>query len=146
MIISEQTRNFIQSADDLSGNKIKFRDEVSTIVEHFSVINDAEKFEELIFKAKYLNGLMKVFASSAQNPEITNLEQIQKDFTENFGQFREILSAVISSLEENLKADMNRKFLELTPEAMLNTKSLIGDFDWVKRFLNDVRRGRADQI
>jgi len=146
MVISEQTKNFVSAVDEFSSGKIKFRDEIGMIVEHFSVINNAEKFEEMIFRAKYLNGLMKVFSSAAQNPEVRNTDQIEEDFKHNFLLFREMLESAVNSLNDNLKSEMTNKFLGLTPEAMLNTKSLIADLDWVKIYLNEARRGRADQI
>lgn len=145
MVITEQTRNFVKAVDEFSGKKLNLRDELCVIVEYFASANDADKFEELIFKAKYLNGLMNVFSSAAKNSEVTNTEQIKEDFTHNFGLFRDILSSVTASLEENLQEEFQRKFLELSPEAMMNTKTLIGDLDRVKRYLNDVRRGKAPQ-
>ncbi|NUN10364.1 MAG: hypothetical protein HUU54_14415 [Ignavibacteriaceae bacterium] len=145
MLISEQTRNFVKAVDEFSGKKIQLRDELCVIVEYFAQANDAEKFEELIFKAKYLKGLMNVFTAASQNSEVSNTEQIREDFTHNFGLLRDILGSITATLEENLKREFQRKFLDLSPEAMMNTKTLISDLDWAKRYLNDVRRGKAAQ-
>src|SRR3990167_7262113 len=85
-------RELVKRVDEFSNFQLQKRDDLQRF------------FEETIFTAKYVLGLMRVMKKGASFPKIESLEHVKKDLTENMekisGQIRELISSA-SEIDNN---------------------------------------------
>ena len=72
MKLSENTVNLILEIKEYSGNKLKNEADVSLLIECASSNEKKELFDDMIFTAKYLNGLGKILHSNMAGIRNTN--------------------------------------------------------------------------
>jgi hypothetical protein len=134
-VINKNENEFIASLIQFSENKIQHADDIKYLYKKALDKNAVDEFEKTAFTAKYINGLKRVMTSGIGNPEISNIDQIKKDLADNY-------EKVISEIK-NLCGDdeaFRKKFLELDRESFANLNSLLADLDWVKIYLNELKR------
>ena len=78
MIISEKTRDLIFEIREYSENTLSDFNDVSILLEIIFYKDDKQKFLDLIFKAKFLSGMLGIFANDAI--EQSNKEKISDEF------------------------------------------------------------------
>lgn len=130
----------VRQVDEFSGNNLLLRDDLQRLFGSCLNEKNGPLFEEAIFTAKYVLGLMRVLKKGTENPDVENLDNIKSDLTENMkkiaAQIRELLSG--STDEDKNYFEVN--FLQLSPDAFQNLNKLLADLDWTKRFFNDLKR------
>jgi len=136
----ENPRELVKKIDDFSGYKLSARDDLQRLFDISLNENNEKLFEETIFTAKYVLGLMRVMKKGTSNPEIESLDHVKKDLTVNMekvvGQIREL----ISGSNEVDKKYFEDNFLQMNPEAFQNLNKLLEDLEWTKKFMNDLKR------
>ncbi len=130
----------IGEIEQFSNQKLKRKDDLKTLIEE-SKKNEKEKLlENLSFNAKYVLGLQRVLKMGSSNSEISSLEKIKEDYTNNLiksiGQIKELVNF---SSEEN-KIHFNKTYFDLTQQALKNLNELLEDLEWTKIYLNQKKR------
>ena len=97
-------------------------------------------FERLIFTSKYVLGLKRVLEKGAGIPDVNNLEDVKKDLSENLGSVVNILKEFNSSMCEEKKNQFEEDYLKMTPVCLINLYKLLEGLEWVKMYLNDLKR------
>lgn len=132
--------NLLDEVEQFANNKLKRKKDLETLVRLSYENEKTKEFEDLSFTAKYIIGLQRVLKKGNTNPEVTNLEQIKKDYSSNFEkvvvQFKEILS----SSSEEIKNYFHKTYLELNQESFINLNELLEDLEWTKMYLNKKKR------
>lgn len=134
------SKKLLEDCEIYLSKKIRQKEDLSEIVEAYSIINDTKSFEEFCFAGKYVNGLIRVAAGAVNNPEVTNLEQIKKDISENLEKINSELTRISNYLSAGTRERIENKYLKLTPESFQNLKLLVEDLDDVKKYLNHLKR------
>ncbi|MDP4116396.1 MAG: hypothetical protein Q8903_09690 [Bacteroidota bacterium] len=131
LTLAEAVRNF-------SGSKLKRQDDLEKL---FSIITATNKnlFDTLLFKAKYIKGLMRIFKESAKNADF-NRDLIKKDLSDNITQAKELLKNITRSAEGSVKVYFESNYYVLDPESLGRLDELLSDLEWTKMYLNDVKR------
>ncbi|MBX2975385.1 MAG: hypothetical protein KF721_04570 [Ignavibacteriaceae bacterium] len=136
----ENAGKLLQEIDSFSNNKLKLRIELQELLELTAYNSKFDEFENLIFTAKYIQGLMRVVKNAIENPEISNLKQIQADLSQNIEKFYQQLRDVIANSDESLKYRYEKDFLELSSESFARLNSLMLDLEWTKMYFNSLKR------
>ncbi|HRI45692.1 MAG TPA: hypothetical protein PK559_01205 [Ignavibacteriaceae bacterium] len=136
----ENAGKLLQEIDSFSNNKLKLRIELQELLELTAYNSKFDEFENLIFTAKYIQGLMRVVKNAIENPEISNLKQIQTDLSQNIEKFYQQLRDVIANSDESLKYRYEKDFLELSSESFARLNSLMLDLEWTKMYFNSLKR------
>lgn len=99
-----------------------------------------EKFEELCFTGKYVNGLLRVIEAGISNPEVKSLDHIKQDLSLNMEKVISHLKEITLNSSEDFKNILTDKYFSLNADSIKNLTALVSDLDRVKRYLNYLKR------
>lgn len=146
MNISEQTAKIISEIKKFSAGKLKNEQDVSILIEASSASSKQKLFEDMIFTAKYLNGLGKILHSNRMTSLKTNEdkekmsenaeEKIKNEFRQNMIKLNSQITDLLESIPADDKKYFNEKYQSLNRTSLVNLTNLIYDLSWVKKYLN----------
>jgi len=132
--------HFLDEAENYTEKRFTQRFTLSELIRIINKSGQIEKFNELVFTAKYVNGLYRSIKLSQINTQISNLDQIKKDFFDNLEKVS-LLFKEIFSLESNETAnEIVKKYTEIGEVQFQNLLLLIDDLDQIKKYLNYLKR------
>lgn len=135
-----KAENYTEEINNFSGQKLKRKDDLKTLIEICFTNEKPVLLENLSFTAKYILGLDRVLKKGSMNSEISNLEQIKQDYMNNIKKSVEQLKEIISFTDEGTKNHFEEKYLKLTHEGFKNLNELHEDLEWTKMYLNNQKR------
>jgi len=136
----ESKIGLIEEIEEYSGNKLKRKEDLSTLIRLAYSNNQNETVEELSFTAKYVQGLFRVLKQAAGNSEIQNTDRIKTDLSNNLGKVKEMIETLLSNAEESTKDNFRSIYLGLSQNCLFNLIELLSDLEWTKKYLNQVKR------
>lgn len=136
----ENTAGFVDEIEIYSGNQLKRKDDLLTLIKLGFSNDKKELIEELSFTAKYVQGLFRVLERTAGNPDIHNAGQIKADLSNNLEKVKEKIDQIIISAEDPVKIYFRETYLQLSQTCLFNLTELIHDLEWTKKYLNQVKR------
>ena len=160
MKISQKTQDTILELNEFSSSKLKNIPDLTIIIEIAENSINKKLFYDLQFAAKYVNGLSKILQNSISVSANRNgfappaeasaqagvsasdeeaKEKIKKEFHANILKFTELFKELIKTAGENIRKDLEMKYLSLTRESMLNLNTLVYDLSWLKSYYNSKR-------
>jgi hypothetical protein len=131
---------FIKEIEDFSGNQLKRKEDLSTLIQLGYSNEQKEIIEDLSFTSKYVQGLFRVLKQASGNTEIQNFSQIKTDITNNLEKVKEKIEQLISNADESTKRYFRDNYLQLSQNSLFNLTELMSDLEWTKKFLNQVKR------
>jgi hypothetical protein len=130
----------IGEIDHFSNHKLKKKDDLRILIE-VSIKNGKEKlFEDLTFTAKYVLGLQRVLKKGSINPEISNLEEIKEDYSNNLIKSIEQIEELVNFSSKETKSLFSKTYFELSQQSLQNLNELLEDLEWTKMYLNQKKR------
>ena len=136
----KDARELLKKVDEFSNYKLLRRDDLQIIFNEGVKENNNKLFEDLVFTAKYVQGLMKVMKMGRENSEVKSLEHVQIDLTKNMEKLVEQIRQITSDSSQSDKEYLDKTFLQMNAEAFKNLNDLLYDLDWTKKYLNDLKR------
>lgn len=141
--LSNEAEQIISELKNFSGYNIKNTDDLTLLIE-FSFTNE-RLFGEIIFTAKYLNGLERVLKRFNQTASIEDREEslnkLRDEYRKNILIFIGLLRKLLNDNKTHVTtANFERKYLSPEQNSMTNLISLISDLSWVKKFYNSKRK------
>lgn len=147
MKLSGKTSSLVLEIKEYSGNKLKNEADVSLLIECSYSEEKQKLFEDMIFTAKYLNGLGKILHSNMggilqsggiEENKIDEKaeEKIRNEFRQNMLKFTSQLSEIVNEVTENERKNFRGKYLAMNSTSLVNLTNLIYDLSWVKKYLN----------
>ena len=136
----KDARELLKKVDEFSNYKLLRRDDLQIIFNEGVKENNNKLFEDLVFTAKYVQGLMKVMKMGRENSEVKSLEHVQIDLTKNMEKLVEQIRQITSDSSQSDKEYLDKTFLQMNVEAFKNLNDLLYDLDWTKKYLNDLKR------
>ena len=104
--------------------------------------NQIKNFEDLVFTAKYVRGLMKVLSKSTNTSDIPNINEIKSDLSEKLSKVKEQIKTLLDFSDDDTKIYFEEEYFNLTQESFGKLNNLLSDLEWTKMFLNQVKRGK----
>lgn len=134
MKFSDKTSDLILDINGFSDRKIINIFEVSYLIESALTSPSKKKdFDELIFTAKYVNGLKGVLS----NRIITGDEYMEKIFDEFNKNLQKFINLLKQITFENMSRHFNDRYFILDQESIKNSMELIEDLSLCKEYLNE---------
>lgn len=140
MMSFELNEKFLDEVENFTEKKLSQR---TTILSLFEIVNQTkqfEKFNDLIFTAKYVNGLIRSIKIAQSNPQISNVEMIKKDFSANMEKARSLISEILSKEDSDTAKEIRSKYIEIGEIQFGNFISLIDDLEQIKKYSNYLKR------
>jgi hypothetical protein len=134
------SRELLKNVDEFSNFKLQRRDDLQIIFTEGVKEKNNKLFEDLVFTAKYVQGLMKVMKTGQENSEVKSLEHVKNDLSKNMEKVVDQIRQIISDSSQSDKDYINKTFLQMNPDAFRNMNDLLYDLDWTKKYLNDLKR------
>jgi hypothetical protein len=135
-MIQKNYKKLIDKINDFSNKDIKNNFEVSVIIESAFESGNTDTFKDLIFKAKYINGLKSVLSNRIVIGD-DFMEKIFNEFNKNLQLFSELLKEVLISVDIDTSKHFSNKYFELNQESIVNSLDLIEDLTICKEYFND---------
>jgi len=147
MKISESITNLVLDIKKFSAAKLKNEQDISILLEASLYGDNKKLFDEMIFTAKYLNGLGKILHSNMTNAAPQSVttedkmdenaeEKIRNEFKQNMIKFTSQISKLINDFPSEDKNSVEDKYLAMNRTSLVNLTSLIYDLSWVKKYFN----------
>lgn len=142
MIFNYNTKpiDFVEEIEKFSGAKLHRKIDLLRIYEEIQQNDNVKLFEDLIFNAKYVMGLLRVVQSSTNIPDIKNLEQIKKDFSENMEKVINQLRVIVKPGTDDLRKYFEETYFKLTQENFIHLSELLSDLEQTKKYMNSLKR------
>lgn len=132
--------DFLDSVEIFTERKLHHKKFLQQLIDETSQHDLFEKFEELAFTGKYVNGLLRAVKIGQSNPDVTNLQMIKDDLMSNMEKVISLIKEITSNLNDDTLNEIKIKFIELSKEQFTNLTQLIDDLDQVKKYLNHLKR------
>jgi hypothetical protein len=141
--LSKGTSDLILELNEFSHNKIKNPADISSLLE--LSFSDITTFDDIIFIAKYLNGLGKILHTGFKNIDADKISsghqqdsllKVRNEYKSQLEKFILLLQKLIKNIPEEKKDVFKNKYLKMNQSSMVNLTTLIYDLCWVKQFKN----------
>lgn len=149
MKISGSTIKLISDIKNFSGGKLKNEEDISILIEASSGKAEKLVFKEMVFTAKYLNGLGKILhsnrkaaltaSSDGKKIDENSEEKIKNEFKQNMVKLSTQISDLITGIPAEDKKSLEDKYLAMNKSSLVNLTNLIYDLSWVKKYLNSIK-------
>ena len=134
-------KKFTEGLFEFAKGKFKCKEDLERVIEISFRFDKLKNFEELVFHAKYINGLLRIIRNKDNSLEDEYFVNVKKEYAEHIekvkGQFLLILQPASEFITEILK----KKYLEMTVESLENLNKFCDDFSKVKSYLNELKEG-----
>ena len=135
MKISDNTVKLLERINEQSRKPLKNTYEVSLLLESAISFSKATEFKDLIFTAKYINGLKNVLSNRIINGDDI-MEKLFDEFNKNIQKFIELLKKMVTTSDEKSEEFFRVKYFNLDQESMVNSMELIEDLTYIKEYFN----------
>ena len=132
--------DFVEGIEEFSRSKLRRKIDILRLYEEAQLHDNIKLFDELLFNAKYVMGLLRVVQSSTDLSEIKNIEQIKKDFSENMEKVINQLKEIIKPASPDLCRYFEDTYFQLTQENFIHISELLSDLEQAKKYTNSVKR------
>lgn len=136
----ESLDEFYDGLVNFSRGKIQNEDDIKRLIELAIKENKLNDLEEIAFSAKFTKGLLRIIQNRENTIEDEYFEKIKKEYSENIQKVKIGLEELINHGSDFIKNIFNEKYFLLTHESLANLNNLCGDLEWVKMYLNDIKR------
>ncbi|MDZ4711716.1 MAG: hypothetical protein SGI89_05255 [bacterium] len=136
MDASKNAKVLVTKISDHSESNLKNLFEVTTLLEISKAEEMNGRFRQLIFSAKYVNGLKSVLGNRAINKD-QYMEKIFGEFNTNIQKVVSILDEMTVQSKENVRKFFNDKYFLMNHESIANTMELIEDLSLCKEYFNE---------
>lgn len=139
-LLNTDANDFISQVEKYSKRALNRKAELIVIYDAAVDSNQVGMFRDLCFTAKYLLGMMRVLQEGTNNPQISSLDHVKKDFSENMVKAFDQTRQIISNSDESQKKYFEEEFFVTSHSGLTNLNELLIDLEQVKLYLNYLKR------
>jgi hypothetical protein len=139
IVLNLSDENFLEETEKFLESSLNKKYDVQQIISHAVLMKREAEFNELIFTAKYLRGLMRVAEKAPGIPEVENIEHIKSDISDNMNKVVEQIRSLMAGIERNKIDFFEENYLSLNQNSFINLNFLLDDLESVKKFLNHLK-------
>lgn len=142
--INFNASDFLNEVEKFSKQSLHRKAEMITIYEASVNSNQLGIFRDLCFTAKYLVGMMRVLQEGGNNPQVSSIEHVKKDFSANLTKAIEQIKQIIYSSDESQKNYFEEEFFVRSHAGLTNLNELLADLESAKLYLNYLKREKKN--
>jgi len=142
--INYNPSDFFNEIEKFSKQTLHRKAEMIAIYETSVNSNQLGIFRDLCFTAKYLVGMMRVLQEGGNNPQVSNLDNVKKDFSANLTKAIEQIRQIIVGADESQKKYFEDEFFVRSHAGLTNLNELLADLESAKLYLNYLKREKEN--
>lgn len=131
---------FLDNVEKFTGKKFSQKSIIGELINLVKENNQIEKFKELTFTAKYVNGLFRSIKIAETNQQIKNIDQIKEDISENLKKVIDIFMELINKQKSSFTEKLEKNYLSNGQAQFENLMLLIDDLEQIKKYINYLKR------
>lgn len=135
MTFTAETEQLLTSLDNLSGGKLRHRNQLGILVECAQRSNQQETLDDLSFQAKFAArtyGIMK-----RVGPGGDGYDRLTAAFTESVAKATGFMQSLLQSAPDQTREEFSGKYLSQTHEGLEDLLGLFQDLSWYKNWQLD---------
>lgn len=140
MKINLNNNSFLAEVENYTDSLLQKKEDVKKLIDAVVAGDKEKEFEELTFTAKYICGMLRVVKNAPGIPEVTSIEHVKSDLSENIKKGIEQLRQILKSANEKEQNYFEQTYFKLTAQNFTNLSGLFSDLESVKKFLNYLKR------
>lgn len=140
MKINLNDNSFLSEVENYTGSLLQKKEDIKKLIDAVVSGEKESEFEELAFTAKYICGMLRVIKNAPGIPEVTSIEHVKSDLSENIKKGIENLKQILSSASESEQNYFEQTYFKLTAQNFTNISGLFSDLESVKKYLNYLKR------
>ena len=140
MEINLSDKNFLGEVEKFIGSSLQKKDDVKKLIHIVVSDKKVKEFDDLIFTSKYICGLMRVIKNAPGVPEVSSIDHVKNDLSENINKAVDQLSELLSESNKKEKDYFQSTYTQLSSENFNNLQKLFSDLESVKKYLNHLKR------
>ena len=138
--INYNTSVFFNEVEKYSKHSLNRKAEMIVIYDAAIDSNQMDIFRDVCFTAKYLVGMMRVLQEGENNPQVSSLNHVKKDFSVNMIKATEQIRQILSNSDESQKKYFEEEIFVRSHSGLTNLNELLADLEQVKLYLNYLKR------
>lgn len=143
MSFSPDTENVLNYLDQVSGEGLRKRNDIGTILELAAEQGAHEEMNGLIFRGRHLYNLYGTLRKSAPGSE--GYPSLEREFTTSVEELRNLLARLLVDADEEQVGRFNTQYYGVTQGSLRNLIDLAHDLGVMKSVQNDRKyKGRED--
>ena len=142
--INYNAPEFFIEVEKFSKHSLNRKAEMIIIYDAAIDSNQMNIFRDLCFTAKYLVGMMRVLQEGGNNPQISSLDHVKKDFSSNLAKAIEQIKQIIFGAEKSQKVYFEEEFFMKSHAGLTNLNELLADLESTKLYLNYLKREKKN--
>jgi hypothetical protein len=142
MLLNLSDENFLNDTQRFNKHPLNKKDDVQLLITIVVKFKREKQFNELIFTAKYLKGLLRIVNKAPGIPEVESIDHIKSDISENMKKVVEQLRNLISGTEANAINLFEKNYLSLDQKNFSNLNLLLDDLESLKKYLNHLKHSQ----
>jgi hypothetical protein len=140
MLGGKSIKVILQGVEELSNRQLNFKDDIEILLTISFKENKINLLEKLSFQAKFSKSLFNIIQKKESNNDEIYFERIKKEYLESILKVKAILEEILNDSEKFIKNIFSEKYLILTQQCMENINKLCSDLEYLKLYLNDLKR------
>lgn len=129
-------KDFTASFIEFSKGKVNHPEDLARIIDLAFQYDNKPAFEELVFHAKYLTGLMRIVQTKDNPLDEEYFQKVKEEYAEHIEKVKEKFCIIIEPGSDFVKEIFMKKYFALTQESLEQLHKLCEDFGRMKSFLN----------
>ena len=135
MALSEDTENVLSYLDQKSGQGLRKRNDMGTLLELAAEKDASEEINDLAFHGSFLYNLYSTLRKSPPGSE--GYPRLEKEFAAAVEKVRELLAVVLTDAEESDIHRFNQHYYQMTQGSVRNVIDLAHDLGVLKAVQNE---------
>ncbi len=142
MRINERVNEYVDVVDEYSGNRMRRKHDVATLMQISEDGGYEQVFEDLIFQAKFLSKLFTVVKRT--DPGTEAFPKLQYEFKEAVERVGTLVRAIVKESEETVKTRYTSEYFGMNHTCLNNLLDLSYDLSWIKNWKLDRQENRQN--
>lgn len=142
--INYSASDFFNEVEKFSKHSLNRKAELVIIYDAAIDSNQLNIFRDLCFTAKYLVGMLRILKDGGNNPQVSNLDHVKKDFSAHLTKAIEQIRQIIVGADDSQKKYFEEEFFERSHSSLNNLNELLADLESAKLYLNFLKREKKN--
>lgn len=140
MEINLSDKNFLDEVEKFTESSLQSKNDIQKLINIVVASKKEKQFEDLTFTSKYICGLMRVMKNAPGVPEVSSIDHVKKDLSENINKAVDQLKEILEESNKAEKDYFENTYTQLSSENFNNLQRLFSDLESVKKYLNYIKR------